>query len=475
MEIKNLLSETLRYTQTRMVHIPDEPPRRIVTPVLCYNFDQDDNLMAPFGYYRRIEQTLKAAGYHCQRVDETKPTTSDTYKSFFAKAVEGVELRYRQDEYLARLATSLCGRFDCAPGYGKTMLILMACRLFMNARIDVVTSLGSVIRKIFDRLDKACLDASLWGAGGQGRRSRIQCYCAKSLHHATGDADIVLADEVHLLAAESYLEKLCVYRHARMFGFSATHNMRKDGKDFELEGLFGPVLMKVSYQEAQAHGMVSAITVKWRVVSVPKPAVPRQTPDWRARCLIWRHLARNRLVVKDATSYSKDTQVLIIVNTVEHGIHLLHLLRQAGVPDFELVYNEGKFSSKKGKKQWSQFLKAGLLRDSDKPLNLKRRLEIEAAFESGKIKRAIATSVWNTGVDFPSLDVIVRAGVLESAILDTQEGARPSRTTDTKQTAIIHDYLDNFDATLARKSVNRRRNYAKLGWTQEVIQDGEED
>jgi superfamily II DNA or RNA helicase len=89
-------------------------------------------------------------------------------------------------------------------------------------------------------------------------------------------------------------------------------------------------------------------------------------------------------------------------------------------------------------------------------------------FESGKLKKVIATDVWSTGVDFPQLSVLVRADARSSEIIDIQAPGRVVRRHDAsgKQYGMVIDFMDHFDGTFLRRSHDRRRSYNRQGWEQ---------
>ena len=86
-------------------------------------------------------------------------------------------------------------------------------------------------------------------------------------------------------------------------------------------------------------------------------------------------------------------------------------------------------------------------------------------FEKGILKRVIATDVWGTGVDFPLLQVLIRADGRASEILDTQLPGRATRVSDGKEYGLLVDCMDEWNDTFLRRSNSRKRNYLKKGWT----------
>ena len=88
------------------------------------------------------------------------------------------------------------------------------------------------------------------------------CVLAGSLHHAIQwKPDVLIADEVHELATDSMFDVFAEFRFARMIGLSANFDDRFDKADFELEGVFGPLVAELSYPDAQKHGLVVPASV----------------------------------------------------------------------------------------------------------------------------------------------------------------------------------------------------------------------
>jgi len=86
------------------------------------------------------------------------------------------------------------------------------------------------------------------------------------------------------------------------------------------------------------------------------------------------------------------------------------------------------------------------------------------------LRKVIATSVWNRGVNFKNLEVLIRADAGSSVIDDTQIPGRLSRTTDDgeKICGILIDYMDQFDPTFKLKASKRKTTYKRKGWEQIV-------
>jgi len=264
-------------------------------------------------------------------------------------------------------------------------------------------------------------------------------------------------DEVHRAGSPVLAEQLATILLARMYGFSASPKGRSDATDMEVEALFGPVIAKCTYKEVQATGAVVPI----EVLSYPcdgffAPAVEKEVAVQRQA--IWRHAERNRLIqvaiAEALKTYGEDSQVLVTVRTVEHAVYLGALL-----PDFELVYAN---MAPERRERWER---DGLLPKGKHPITGHRRQQLQEQFRSGELKRAIATGIWGTGLDFPGLNILVRADAAGGEILNTQLPGRVTRASAGKTIGVVIDFNDAHNTILANRSKRRLASYARRGWT----------
>jgi superfamily II DNA or RNA helicase len=219
------------------------------------------------------------------------------------------------------------------------MIIVMVCLLYPNARIHVVTPSKDLVSKTVRILTKYLPNVGQVGMNKK-KLGRVTVFSADSLHLSDGDADIVLADEIHELAAPSYSEALAKYRYSRNFGFSATPEGRMDGADAKLESLFGEKIFDLTYQEAVKLNLVVPIVVEWLDVRADINPCANKKETAKKRWGIWRHDLRNQLIADRVSSFSDDEQVLILVETIEHLLFLRQYL-----PNFTLCYSEAGLTS----------------------------------------------------------------------------------------------------------------------------------
>jgi superfamily II DNA or RNA helicase len=292
---------------------------------------------------------------------------------------------------------------------------------------------------------------------------RVTVITAGSLNHSDGDADFLFADEVHQLATVNFSTTIAArYRHSRNFGMSATPYARMDGAHAVLEPLFGPMVFDLPYQEAVELGLVVPIRVRWLPIRLKRnPVETVKNSVMRKKYGVWTNGERNRMIAAAVSEYPENYQILILVETIEHAVHL-----GAQLPDFTLVY------STMYPQDCAAYKRKGLLPLDYKPLSDVQKHNLRDQFEAGTLKRVIATDVWSTGVDFEQLNVLVRADARDSDIVDVQGPGRVSRTYTSpegvkKECGEVIDCIDNFDANLYRRSEGRRKSYKLLGWEQD--------
>ena len=172
---------------------------------------------------------------------------------------------------------------------------------------------------------------------------------------------------------------------------------------------------------------------------------------------IWRNQYRNAVIAHTVQQHSDEDQVLILVETIEHAVHLHQFL-----PEYELCYAEMELED------LDRYKRNGMLPEDYEPMTAERRSELRIAFENHEVKKVIATDVWSTGVSFERLAVLVRADARGSAIMDTQAPGRVARIHDEsgKSMGIVYDFDDHFDRGFKSKSRTRRKNYTEKGWEQ---------
>lgn len=466
--VRQLLEPTLTYTHyIRQMGFKawdaqgHRHPMRTEQKVL-FTYDGLGRLVTKAGFLPQITQKLDEAGYRVQHVERT-PVHSrpDRFRTDWDEVFRLFQLKARQDETLAALAGHDRGIIEAPTGYGKSFSFSCVPVLFPEANILIVCTRKDVVETIVRQLAKYVPSVGQIG-GGKHNNGRVLVCTAQSLHHVKfDDTDIVLADEAHELAAGTYAKNLGRFNWARMFAFSASPWGRQDGTSIRLRALFGENIFTMTYQEALALDLVVPIRVEWLNVALNSNPAGGLNDVPRRRYGLWRNDERNAIIAAKAGTYGPDEQVLIMCTTFEHAVHLRQHL-----PDYTLCYAERAEDDK----LFTRYVRDGLLPENEPRMTDRRRQQLRLDFEAGKLKKAIATDIWSTGVSFNGLSVLIRADARSSTIMDTQIPGRVCRKhapTD-KSVGILVDCLDQFDAGFRDAARKRRRNYEAKGWEQFV-------
>jgi superfamily II DNA or RNA helicase len=161
-----------------------------------------------------------------------------------------------------------------------------------------------------------------------------------------------------------------------------------------------------------------------------------------------------------ASKVPDDEQVLIMVETVEHGMYLKRLL-----PEFTFVY--GNINPT----EYHDYKRDGFT--GDDPLKPKDRNRLKQEFAEGTLKKVISTTVWKQAVDFPKLSMLIRAEGSASIIASTQIPGRLSRIADGKDKGVLIDFVDGFDPWASARAAKRIRLYREKKWN--IIRKGTVD
>jgi len=431
-----------------------------------YQADEDGQLVFQRGFIPKVTQLLEGHGFAVEL--QHQPTGAEqrrdpeAYTADWDRVFSLFELRTLQDTCLAQLAMHDYGIVDAVPAFGKMYVIWMVAALFKRAKIDIVTKRRDVVQTMV-RVGQRYVSSVGQVGGGKKTPARVTVYTADSLHHSDFDADIVLADEVHELATDNYAELLGRYQIARMFGFTGTTDTRMDNAHYRLEGLFGPPIFKLTHAEAEQHKLIVPIVVQWIDVNLSaNPIALCKQSVAKKRHGIWRHEARNAVIAAATRElYSRGLQTLVLVDTVEHAVHLKQAL-----PEFDLCYSEAGLDATKRQ----QYIQEGLLGEDEPQMTAQRRQAMRVAFERRELMGVIATGVWAVGVSFDGLELLVRANGGASKTENVQLPGRVGRTDDAtgKEYGLLLDFYDAWDPGYRKRAQTRRTEYAKLGWEQRL-------
>ncbi len=437
------VQSNIRFTKTRLFKLADG---KLIT---CY------------GYIPRIKEVMARAGIPLDIQDLTPDDKNSpgAYEPFWDDMRDRMEFRVRQEDCVRAVSEHEGGIINAPPAFGKSHLIAAICMLYPRAKIHIVIKRRDLVERTV-RMLRGVLPAVGQVGGGKYEYARVTVFTAASLHKSDGEADFLICDEVHELMAPKYSDALARrYKFTRNFGFTATPEGRGDNADAKLEYLFGPQIFELSWQDATDLGLIVPIQVRWIPIWASNSVNPARgrTGVSKKRWGIWRHDERNGLIARAVQGHGAEDQVLILVETIEHAVHLWQWL-----PEYELCYDTIEMED------FDRYQRNGMLPDGYEPMTVERRSALRIAFENYEVRKVIATDVWSTGVSFERLAVLVRADARGSEIMDTQAPGRVARIHQEsgKEMGIVYDCRDHFDEGFRNKSQGRYRNYTKKGWEQ---------
>jgi len=384
----------------------------------------------------------------------------DTKKLFPTPAFNKVEkLRENQDKVLVAVAQNDKGLIVCNTGFGKSFLIRQICLMYPTLKIIITSPGRDEVKNLYDSFkDTFHKDTlSLIGGGKDGGpHKRITICTNKSLLKTDLEGcDMLLFDEVHSVGHNSIAKTLMQVKDARMLGFTATPSGRSDKSEMVMHSLFGDIIAEYDYQTSVAAKTAAPIEV-W-LYEVEGKDHQYQNMVSKKRNFIWRHRNRNEAIKKAVRQFSDEEQVLIMVDTLEHAMHLKKLL-----PEYTCVYGTSN------KKDYEEYKRRGFT--TDNCMTNKERNRIYDDFKEGKLKKVIATLVWKQGVDFSKLSVLCRADGGPSPILSSQIPGRLSRIAEGKGKAILLDFMDSYCKWGIGRFNKRLAHYRKNGWN--IIRKG---
>lgn len=234
------------------------------------------------------------------------------------------------------------------------------------------------------------------------------------IKRAVTDSALAIFDEAHFIACDTIqsifkASKKCRY----MFGLTGT-DWRDDGADLLLESVCGERIYNAKSSTLIDQGYL----VPPKIVMLEMPKHPDITKKMTWSEVYSRYITnsddRNEAVVKAAKQLiSMGRKVLILVRYLKHGKNIVDMMGDVSV-----------------------FFVSGELDGG-------ARLDVKKRFEAGKLQCLIASSVFDIGVDIPSLDALVLAGGGKSTVRALQRIGRVIRGGAGKTDALVVDFIDN--------------------------------
>lgn len=240
---------------------------------------------------------------------------------------------------------------------------------------------------------------------------------------------VLIADECHSYAADQAMAAILAQNAPFRFGFTGTPTGRSDGRDLDVQGLFGEIVRLIEPTSLVEQGYIASTQIDFY-----HAGWDGDYPEME-RIFIVENVKRNALIATLADRFPKKS-ILILVRRVDHGKIL-----QKHIPGSVFVFGDSS---------------------SDE------RESIREEMKSGKIRVLIASNIFAAGLDIPNLGVGINAGGGKAEILTGQKAGRLMRPWEGMCKKWI-DIYDAFHPTMEQHSKERYRIYKNAGLPIDLI------
>lgn len=252
------------------------------------------------------------------------------------------------------------------------------------------------------------------------------------------DIKQVFFDEAHLLAADlnkgNWLTKIAGFMpNAFMrWGLTATPFMKDEYSNWLLKGVTGPIVYSITNKELIDKGFLASGEVT--MFDVPRDVnVTQKWPDCYDEAIV-SYRKRNKKIVELVATKRKP--ILILVQREGHGKLLSDMCSTQGL---NVPFIFGKNDSKE-------------------------RAQAVKDLVSGQIDAVIASTIWDQGIDIPSIETLILAGAGKSPVRNLQRLGRGLRISPGKTNLEVYDFYDHSTKWLREHSSQRKNLWVEEGF-----------
>lgn len=244
--------------------------------------------------------------------------------------------------------------------------------------------------------------------------------------------ELMIIDESHSIGSATF-NKIATYTKIPFkLGFSATPLDRTDGNTMNLIGAMGGILYDLPISTLVERGILAK-----PIVHIERVTTPDYKGKWMKYPAVYKECVvenaeRNEKIV-DIVVNEAPNPTLVLVTRIGHGKRLADMINGKGIS--------------------CRFLHGSLAGDA--------RQEAIQSFEEDQYSVIVATTIFNTGIDLPSVNAVVLAGGGQSKIALLQRIGRGMRLNDTGFTFRVYDFADFTHKYLIDHSLARIREYNK--------------
>lgn len=405
----------------------------ISTSLKYYKID-DNNFILPVGGLNEALNIISTQYDMSQvHINDKRVDTAD--KDFFKLYQFTGALRDYQQKMTNHLVKNTVGIIEAMTGSGKTIsfishifdkkvntLILVNTLELVNQTKEAIEKFTTLSKSKVGTIGSGKFDIQPITVGLHQTMLRLSQDKINLINKSFGQ---VIADEVHITAAELYYKTMTKLKMKYKFGFSATPE-RADGLTKAIFWATGPLLYKVPKEDLKN----SLIIPTLKVIKTNYYFPLFDSSDYT---YMMTDLAEDKARNKEIATYVKKEY-----NTNKHFVCLLcNQIAQVEALS-SLLGDKAKHLTSQTKK--------------------KERLQIIDDLKNGKIRFIVSTySLFATGIDVKQLNVLILAAPKKSKTLLKQSAGRIMRPSPGKTSSLIVDFVDNKIELLRNQARTRHK------------------
>ncbi len=265
--------------------------------------------------------------------------------------------------------------------------------------------------------------------------------CRKGeFHHRLKEYGMVIVDECHHAASDTFVEVLQEVRAKYVYGVTATP-FRSDGLEKINYMLLGPVRYQFTAKDrAKEQGIAHLVYPRFTRVVAPRFLQDNMHPN-EAYTILRENDYRDSLILNDVIKCVEEGRTPVILSRyVDHSRKLYERLKNCADEVFLL-------SGENSKKQHHAVLQ-----------QMK-----QVAAEKSMILVATGKLI-GEGFDFPRLDTLIMAMPVSWKSVVEQYAGRLNRDYEGKKSVIIYDYVDSHISMFEKMYHKRLKAYRQIGY-----------
>ena len=367
---------------------------------------------------------------------------------------------YQQSPFIEAITQDKAGCLALATRFGKTYIMMAYCIAYSGCKILLAAPGVDLLGQLVKDFQAAFPNKKIQGVFTESPAKNVEdpdiiISSFESLHLCDKNIDLMLIDEPHAAVTQERSVEINNFP-ARKIGFGATLKNRFDQADTLIEGIIGPVLTKRDYKDSLKVGAVCPIKAYMVKYVFDDFDVKERNSAYKK--LVYQNQEFIQLVADILNNYvPADWQSLIFINNQKQADFYKNHINNAHIGMDKL------FKTKK------------------------HRNEFMANMVNNEIKRCICSNIYNQGITFPDLQLVVNCAGGGKSTSSVQRPGRLAQIRPNKNAGYVVDFL--FECKQANTkdksellgesgwkyvvndSINRYKVYKDTGYEVEIVSD----